>query len=162
MGTKVSFASYFVKTLKFLISFVFVSYHPYLFFNEDGMSITFVGFNVSRTGDLLDPIRNSVIDRAVMTTQLYTGTGNFFNYMILKFKSILCVQLGLQRNQVDLSENYRTWTKEIMIQRIGMVMGLDWVCDPDPSYVLTVDNVIKILAIHMRFRYCYNCCLLHV
>ena len=78
MGTKVSFASYFVKTLRFLISFVFVSYHPYLFFNEDGMSITFVGFNVSRTGDLLDPIRNSVIERAVMTTQLYTGIGNYY------------------------------------------------------------------------------------
>ena len=24
--------------------------------------------------------------------------------------------------------------------------------DPDPSYVLTVDNVIKMLAIRMRFR----------
>ena len=78
MGTKVGFANYFVKILKFLISFIFVSYHPYLFFNEDGMSITFVGFNVSRTGDLLDPIRNSVIDRAVMTTQLYTGIGNYY------------------------------------------------------------------------------------
>ncbi len=42
-----------------------------------------------------------------------------------------------------------------MIQKIGMVMGLDWVVDPDDSYVLTVDNVVKILAIHMRFRYMY-------
>ena len=40
-----------------------------------------------------------------------------------------------------------------MIHKIGMVMGLEWVVDPDDSYVLTVDNVIKILAIHMRFRY---------
>ena len=40
-----------------------------------------------------------------------------------------------------------------MIQKIGMVMGLHWVVDPDDSYVLTVDNVVKILAIHMRFRY---------
>ena len=72
------------------------------------------------------------------------------------------MHLGLQQNEVDLSENYRKWTKKTMIQRIGMVMGLDWVCDPDPSYVLTVDNVIKILAIHMRFRYSDNCCLLNV
>ena len=41
-----------------------------------------------------------------------------------------------------------------MIQKIGMVMGLNHdVMDPDDSYVLTVDNVLKILAIHMRFRY---------
>ena len=31
---------------------------------------------------------------------------------------------------------------------IGMVMGLEWVCDPDPLYVLAVDNVGKILVIH--------------
>ncbi len=45
-----------------------------------------------------------------------------------------------------------------MIQKIGMVMGLDWVVDPDDSYVLTVDNVVKILAIHMRFRYASVTC----
>ncbi len=60
--------------------------------------------------------------------------------------------IGLRQNCVDLSENYQQWNKDTMIQKIGMVMGLDWVVDPDDSYVLTVDNVIKILAIHMRFR----------
>lgn len=39
-----------------------------------------------------------------------------------------------------------------MIFKIGMIMGLEWMSDPDESYVLTVDNVVKILAIHMRFR----------
>ena len=39
-----------------------------------------------------------------------------------------------------------------MIQKIGTVMGLEEFIDPDPSYVLTVDNVIKMLAIQMRFR----------
>ena len=61
--------------------------------------------------------------------------------------------IGLNRNHVDLSENYQHWNKGTMIHKIGMVMGLEWVVDPDDSYVLTVDNVIKILAIHMRFRY---------
>ena len=64
---------------------------------------------------------------------------------------------GLQQNGVDLSENYQRWNKETMICKIGMVMGLQLakgkIKDPDPSYVLTVDNVIKILAIQMRFRY---------
>lgn len=32
-------------------------------------------------------------------------------------------------------------------------MGVEWPCDPDDSYELTTDNLKKILAIHMRFRY---------
>ena len=111
------------------------SYHPYLFFNEDGNSITFVGFNATRNGDLRDPVNNVVIEAAALTPQLYTG---------------------LQHNNVNLSENYQAWGKDIMIQKIGMVMGLEWSLDPDPTYVLTVDNVIKIMAIHMRFRYVCN------
>ena len=95
------------------------------------MSITFVGFNATCNGDLQDPVKNVVIEAAALTPQLYTG---------------------LQHNQVNLSENYQAWGKDIMIQKIGMVMGLEWSLDPDETYVLTVDNVIKIMAIHMRFR----------
>ena len=91
-----------------------------------------MGFNANRQGDLMDPVRNRVIERAAMTPQLYTG---------------------LQHNQVNLSENYQHWSKDIMIKKIATVMGLEWEVDPDPTYVLTVDNVIKILAIQMRFRY---------
>ena len=32
-------------------------------------------------------------------------------------------------------------------------MGVEWPYDPDDSYELTTDNLKKILAIHMRFRY---------
>jgi uncharacterized protein YqhQ len=32
-------------------------------------------------------------------------------------------------------------------------MGIDMVYDPDPSYELTADNVKKMMAIYMRFRY---------
>lgn len=44
-----------------------------------------------------------------------------------------------------------------MIQKLRNVLGIadqkleD--IDPDESYVLTVDNVMKMLAIHMRFRF---------
>ena len=100
------------------------------------MSITFVGFNVNRNGDLTDPVSGKVIERASMKPQLYTG---------------------LRDNGAELSENYQLWSKETMICKIAMVMGLQLtkckIRDPDPSYVLTVDNVIKMLAIQMRFRY---------
>lgn len=45
-----------------------------------------------------------------------------------------------------------------MIQKLATVMGLRYErgkiqdLDPDKSYVLTVDNLIKILAIQMRFK----------
>ena len=99
------------------------------------MSITFVGFNATRNGDLNDPVKGQIIEPRAMTPQLYTG---------------------LLHYQVNLSENYQAWGKDTMIQKIGTVMGLEWSSDPDPTYVLTVDNVIKIMAIHMRFRYNIN------
>ena len=132
------------------------SYHPYLFFNRDGYTITFVGFNANSSGDLIDPVKNARIEglERVLNRQLHAG---------------------LTQNQVNLSENYQLWDKKTMMQKMSFVIGLDYWRDPeedseedseedteedsekdwrdpDPSYVLTVDNVIKILAIQMRFR----------
>ena len=97
------------------------------------MGITFVGFNVNEKGDLLDPAKDpkEVIEQAVMQSNLYDA---------------------LQLNKVDLSENYRRWTRVTMLEKLQMVMGVEWLQDPDHSYVLTVDNLIKMLAIQMRFR----------
>ena len=68
-----------------------------------------------------------------MDKQLYTG-------------------LNAQPN-MNFNDNYHNWTKQMMIQKILTVMGIDGGYDPDPTYVLTVDNLIKILAIQMRFRH---------
>ena len=116
----------------FPLAFMTYSSHPYLFFNQDGMSLTFVGFMVSKAGDLIDANR-SVIERGLMTPQL---------------------QAALKDQAVNFEDNYQTWSKQKMVQKIGTVMGLTLVQDPDKSYVLTVDNLLKILAIQMRFRYC--------
>ena len=43
--------------------------------------------------------------------------------------------------------------REDKIGRLCSVMGVQWLHDPDRAYELTTDNVKKILAIHMRFRY---------
>jgi hypothetical protein len=42
--------------------------------------------------------------------------------------------------------------REKMIHKLSSVMGVNPGADPDPSYQLTIDNMKKILAIHMRFR----------
>ena len=129
MGTEVNYTvSLFVVTYSFLYSS-----HPYLFFNQDRMSFTFFGFVVTSDGDLCDLTKPGVIlERGIMTKQLCTG---------------------LKAQRVDLYEDYRQWPKDVMIQKISTVMGIEWPHDPDPTYVLTVDNLIKILAIQMRFRF---------
>ncbi len=86
---------------------------------------------VTPYGDLVDPIDSAVLEPAIMRRQLYTG---------------------LKHNKVNFHEDYRVWSKELMIKKIASVMGLKSVNDPDSSYVLTPDNLIKMLAIQMRFR----------
>ena len=39
-----------------------------------------------------------------------------------------------------------------MIEKLCFVMGIEYISDPDDSYVLTIDNMKKMLAIKMRFR----------
>lgn len=109
----------------------FFSPHPYIFFNQDRMSITFVGFTVTRQGNLTHPTSREMIEEAIMTPQLYKG---------------------LKLNKVNFEDDHRNWTKATKIEKISTVMGVEFPHDPDESYVLTVDNVIKILAIQMRFR----------
>ena len=110
------------------------SSHPYIFFNRDQASITFVGFMVTQNGDLIDPTHGGILEQAIVSKELYTG---------------------LKQNRVNFADDYQVWQKDAMIKKVGTVMDLEFIHDPDPSYVLTVDNLIKILAIQMRFRYLY-------
>ena len=73
------------------------SSHPYIFFNQDGMSITFVGFMVTQNRDLIDPAHHEVLEKAIITQQLYTG---------------------LKLNKVNFDEDYRMWQKKTMIEKI--------------------------------------------
>ena len=77
-----------------LLNYLFwtCSYHPYLFFNRDGFSMTFVGFNANKDGDLIDPIEAASIEglERVVGAQL---------------------QAGFRQNNVNLSENYQVWTR---------------------------------------------------
>ncbi|XP_077976279.1 E3 ubiquitin-protein ligase rnf213-alpha-like isoform X2 [Styela clava] len=106
------------------------STHPYLFFNEDRTTMTFINVNISDEGDLLD--RNGeIVEPAIISKQLVNG-------------------LKLQRVSLDL--NFDTFTRELKLRVLCQVMGIEDLFDPDPTYELTTDNVLKILAIYMRFR----------
>ena len=106
--------------------------HPYIFFNPDKQTMTFLGFHISEVGHLIDPDRPGVIiQNSIMPQHLIAL---------------------LTQNKVDLRENYYTLDKYAKLWKIAKVMGIEWLSDPDPGYVLTLDNVRKILAILMRFR----------
>lgn len=133
LGTKVYLSIHIILSTLNSHCAIFLNFspHPYIFFNKDRVSITFVGFTVTKQGDLINPVNQQVMERAIMTPQLYTG---------------------LQHNRVNFQDDYRVWKKPVMIEKISTVMGVEFPYDPDESYVLTVDNIIKILAIQMRFR----------
>ncbi|XP_031417458.1 E3 ubiquitin-protein ligase rnf213-beta isoform X2 [Clupea harengus] len=115
--------------------------HPYIFFNADHMSMTFLGFHVEQNPrnnrlNAIDPVTKSVLVGDVMSPELF---------------------VGLERQRISLREDFDLLPREDKIQRISYVVGakMGWVrgrFDPDPSYELTADNVKKMLAIHMRFR----------
>ena len=118
--------------------------HPYLFFNTDGHTFTFFGFNVNTaTGQLIDPQTNRL---------LYNGTITLSAQLIQSINN---------QNISVLKEDIRKLSKIEKIYKLLCVMGVEWalkengfsqIVDPDPSYELTMDNLLKILAIYMRLR----------
>ncbi|XP_023265809.1 E3 ubiquitin-protein ligase RNF213 [Seriola lalandi dorsalis] len=109
--------------------------HPYIFFNDDHVSMTFIGFhlqpNDQNSVDAIDPTSGKVIRQNVMTRALYEG-------------------LKLQR--VPFNIDFDRLPRGEKIERICNVLGIQWPLDPDETYELTTDNILKMLAIHMRFR----------
>ncbi|XP_013865501.1 E3 ubiquitin-protein ligase RNF213 [Austrofundulus limnaeus] len=109
--------------------------HPYIFFNDDHVSMTFIGFhlqlNEQNYVDAIEPTSGRVIKKNVMTRALYEG---------------------LQLQRVPFNVNFDSLPRYEKIERICRVLGIQWPLDPDETYELTTDNILKMLAIHMRFR----------
>ncbi|XP_038557039.1 E3 ubiquitin-protein ligase rnf213-alpha [Micropterus salmoides] len=109
--------------------------HPYIFFNDDHVSMTFIGFhlepNEQNSVDAIEPSSGRVIKKNVMARALYEG-------------------LKLQR--VPFNIDFDGLPRGEKIERICNVLGIQWPLDPDETYELTTDNILKMLAIHMRFR----------
>lgn len=109
--------------------------HPYVFFNGDHTSMTFIGFHLQPNDnggvDALDRIHKKVIKRDIMTAELYHG-------------------LLLQR--VPFNVDFDQLPRHEKLEKLCMALGIQWPSDPDDTYELTTDNMLKILAIEMRFR----------
>ncbi|KAK7107714.1 hypothetical protein V1264_015588 [Littorina saxatilis] len=115
--------------------------HPYIFFNPDEHSMTFLGFSIdAASGNLVDQQTGQVLEQGIMSKQLFQA---------------------LALNRVPLTENFDALPREDRLLRLYRVLGLfeeeifddqNRIIDPDNTYELTTDNVKKILAIYMRFR----------
>ena len=53
-----------------LTTFLSCSPHPYIFFNHDRVSMTFLGFRLSQDGDLLNPETTEVLVKKMMNPTL--------------------------------------------------------------------------------------------
>uniref|UniRef100_A0A8C5RBG0 RING-type E3 ubiquitin transferase n=1 Tax=Leptobrachium leishanense TaxID=445787 RepID=A0A8C5RBG0_9ANUR len=109
--------------------------HPYIFFNEDHESMTFIGFHLQSNFeggvDAINPTDRSIIRRNIMTRQLFAG---------------------LRAQRVPFNVDFDTLPRDEKISKLSMVLGIQWPFEPDDTYELTMDNILKILAIKMRFR----------
>ncbi|XP_071137105.1 E3 ubiquitin-protein ligase rnf213-alpha-like [Mytilus edulis] len=117
--------------------------HPYLFFNPDHHTMTFLGFNIEKaTGNLVDDQTGESLEDKIMEPtpeHRHDRQRTLFN--------------GLNSQPgVNLSENFDKLSRAEKIEKLCQVMGIEFPHDPDDTYELTTDNVKKILAIYMRFR----------
>ena len=77
--------------MSFITTFLFLfSPHPYLFFNQDHITMTFLGFSINSNGDLVDPQTSTILEKDLMPKSL----GN-----------------GLHAQRVDFTVNSENWSK---------------------------------------------------
>ncbi|XP_072098497.1 E3 ubiquitin-protein ligase rnf213-alpha-like [Mobula birostris] len=109
--------------------------HPYIFFNDDHISMTFIGFHVQKNArggiDAINPSNGKIIKSDIMTHRLYQG---------------------LQLQRVPFNIDFDKLPRCEKIERLCTMLGIQRPTDPDETYELTTDNILKVLAIHMRFR----------
>ena len=83
-----------MNDLRLIISFC-SSPHPYLFFNSDKFTFTFLGFNIDKgTGNLVDHQTKTVLENGIMKTQLYDA---------------------LIRNNAPLNENFDSLPRFVLL-----------------------------------------------
>jgi len=105
--------------------------HPYIFFNDDGHSMSFYGFRLQNL-NLVDERSGEVLVHNIMARELYDG---------------------LVRNKVIFNRAFDDASSAEKISDLCKVFGIGIdLGNPDKSYELTSDNVMKLLAIYMRFR----------
>lgn len=137
--------------------------HPYLLFNPDRVTFTFFGFNLDeKNGYLIDPnskerIYNNIsvpIDLIPILKKNVDVDSNLLQEDMLKINKIEKIAkilriIGKNLNiEYLISDDYKIEFEKKHKQELL----IPFKADPDTNYELTTDNVLKIIAIQMRFR----------
>lgn len=105
--------------------------HPYIVFHADNDSMEFLGFHISKNLDAIDAHSQVVLERNVITHKLYHT---------------------LKAQHVPFNKNFEDLPRKMQLEALCRVFGVSYTQDPDESYQLTLDNTMKMLAIHLRFQ----------
>lgn len=105
--------------------------HPYVVFNQDGQTVSFFGFFIDRSLRILDEKTGEILLEKVISRPLYDG---------------------LIRNGVEFNVSLDDLTRAEKRMALLTVLGISTDLFDDESYELTSDNMLKMMAIWMRFK----------
>lgn len=105
--------------------------HPYIVFHADDNSMEFLGFHINNNLDAIDAHSQAVLERNVITNKLYRT---------------------LEAQHVPFNKKFEDLPRRLQLEALCRVFGVSYTQDPDESYQLTLDNTMKMLAIHLRFQ----------
>ncbi|XP_030418159.1 E3 ubiquitin-protein ligase RNF213-like isoform X2 [Gopherus evgoodei] len=105
--------------------------HPYIIFHADNHSMEFLGFHINRSFDAVDAHSQQVLEEKVIDRHLYRT---------------------LEAQEVPFNKKFEDLSREEQLETLCSVFGVRSSQDPDESYQLTLDNTLKMLAIHLRFQ----------
>ncbi|XP_032847063.2 E3 ubiquitin-protein ligase rnf213-alpha-like [Tyto alba] len=105
--------------------------HPYIVFHADNDSMEFLGFHINNNLDAIDAHSQAILERNVIDFQLY---------------------LTLTVQHVPFNKKFEDLPRTMQLEALCRVFGVSYTQDPDESYQLTLDNTMKMLAIHLRFQ----------
>ena len=80
-------------------NFILCSFHPYLFFNQDRDTFTFIGFYVTEKGDAMDPTTAETRIPKLMSQDL---------------------RRHLRQYSADMWDDYRKWTRCVLYSRVHL------------------------------------------
>ncbi|KAM6439343.1 E3 ubiquitin-protein ligase rnf213-alpha-like isoform 2-T2 [Rhynochetos jubatus] len=105
--------------------------HPYLVFHADNHSMEFLGFHINNNLDAIDAHSQAVLEKNVITGNLYRV---------------------LKAQHVPFNKRFEDLPRKMQLEALCRVFGVNYTQDPDKSYQLTLDNTMKMIAIHLRFQ----------
>ncbi|XP_065450526.1 E3 ubiquitin-protein ligase RNF213-like [Chrysemys picta bellii] len=105
--------------------------HPYIIFHADNHSVEFLGFHINLSFDAVDAHSQAVLEKKVIDRRLY---------------------LTLEAQKVPFNKKFEDLSRQEQLETLCSVFGVRSSQDPDESYKLTLDNTMKMLAIHLRFQ----------